>query len=311
MVIGEATRSTTAHPVPPHWPGRATTTLGLLVAVLVGGGLALGLAMRTLSLITETSAPSVDALVEVAVCGFGALVAGWLAASALLALGCLALRLVGSSWRLGERLVHRWAPAVVRRSLVLVVGATVGLGAATGASAAAAPAPSPTASAVSVAADDLGWVVTTPAGSATSGVAAPTIDAQAVSPTAPTEASADAPPGAPAQAGAPAGAPAHAAAVVTPAATAGVASAAAEPAPEAPLPPTPPTSSDSERVVVADGDSLWAIAARHLAPAATDAQIAASWPQWYYVNRSVIGPDPSRIVPGQVLTAPVARGGAS
>ena len=57
--------------------------------------------------------------------------------------------------------MHRWAPAVVRRALVLVVGATVGLGAATGASATAAPTPGPAPTAVSVTADDLGWVVTT------------------------------------------------------------------------------------------------------------------------------------------------------
>ena len=77
--------------------------------------------------------------------------------------GCLAVRLVGSSWRLGEQLVHRCAPTMVRRALVLVVGASVGLGAATGASAAVST-PPPTAPAARrpSTASDLGWVVTTP-----------------------------------------------------------------------------------------------------------------------------------------------------
>ena len=37
-------------------------------------------------------------------------------------------------------------------------------------------------------------------------------------------------------------------------------------------------------VVVAAGDSLWSIAARHLPPSATDAQVAAAWPRWYEAN---------------------------
>ena len=66
------------------WAG---TTLGLVVAAAASGGLTWGLATRALSLATEPSATSVDVLVEVAVCGVGALVAGWLAVSAVLALG--------------------------------------------------------------------------------------------------------------------------------------------------------------------------------------------------------------------------------
>lgn len=57
-------------------------------------------------------------------------------------------------------------------------------------------------------------------------------------------------------------------------------------------------------VVVRRGDSLWAIAARHLAPGATDADVAAAWPRWYAANRKVIGPDPSVLVPGQRLVPP-------
>lgn len=66
--------------------------------------------------------------------------------------------------------------------------------------------------------------------------------------------------------------------------------------PDVPEPPAP--------VVVQHGDSLWTIAARHLGPGATDAQIAAAWPRWYEVNREVIGDDPDLIVPGLTLIPP-------
>lgn len=62
-----------------------------------------------------------------------------------------------------------------------------------------------------------------------------------------------------------------------------------------------------EVVVVRRGDTLWGIARRHLAPHATDAQIARAWPRWYTANRAVIGPDPGLIRPGQRLRAPDAR----
>ncbi len=61
-------------------------------------------------------------------------------------------------------------------------------------------------------------------------------------------------------------------------------------------------------VFVRPGDSLWAIAAAHLPDSASNADIARCWPQWYAANRAVIGPDPSLIRPGQVLTEPVPEG---
>jgi nucleoid-associated protein YgaU len=60
----------------------------------------------------------------------------------------------------------------------------------------------------------------------------------------------------------------------------------------------------AEPVGVRPGDSLWAIAARHLGPDATDAQIAAEWPRWYAANRAVIGDDPDIIEVGQQLLPP-------
>lgn len=109
----------------------------------------------------------------------------------------------------------------------------------------------------------------------------------------------------------------------TVASAAAVASAAVpEPAPEpewtpAPVRPQPPVSLTAQRTEVADeapaevvvrrGDTLWDLAAAHLTPEATDSEIAAAWQRWYAENRSVIGPDPDLILPGQVLTVPGSR----
>ncbi len=64
------------------------------------------------------------------------------------------------------------------------------------------------------------------------------------------------------------------------------------------------TPDDLAEVVVRRGDSLWAIAARHLGPGATDAEVAAEWPRWYAANRATIGADPDLVLPGQVLRPP-------
>lgn len=57
-------------------------------------------------------------------------------------------------------------------------------------------------------------------------------------------------------------------------------------------------------VIVTTGDTLWTIAANDLGPLATDVDIALHWPRWHEANRAVIGDDPSRLVPGQVLQRP-------
>ncbi|GMA25171.1 hypothetical protein GCM10025864_29300 [Luteimicrobium album] len=82
-----------------------------------------------------------------------------------------------------------------------------------------------------------------------------------------------------------------------------------------PLATAPPTASTPTaaraadtgrptRVTVHHGDSLWAIAAAHLGPHASDAEIARAWPRWYETNRHVIGADPDLLLPGTVLVAP-------
>ena len=62
----------------------------------------------------------------------------------------------------------------------------------------------------------------------------------------------------------------------------------------------------ADEVVVRRGDTLWSIAARHLGPDPSDAEIAQAWPAWHDANREVVGPDPDVLLPGQVLRAPRA-----
>ena len=61
-----------------------------------------------------------------------------------------------------------------------------------------------------------------------------------------------------------------------------------------------------DEVVVRRGDSLWTLAARHLGPGATVAEIAAEWPRWFEVNRHQIGGNPDRLIPGERLRAPAS-----
>lgn len=65
----------------------------------------------------------------------------------------------------------------------------------------------------------------------------------------------------------------------------------------------PGTGSERE-VVVHRGDTLWGIVHQHLGSDATDAEVAQAWPHWHEANRTVIGPDPDLILPGQILHPP-------
>ena len=88
----------------------------------------------------------------------------------------------------------------------------------------------------------------------------------------------------------------------------------ADPAPLQPSPVEPataePASPSTDVVVVAPGDSLWALAAEHLtepvpgAAGPTDAQVAAAWPRWWHANREVVGDDPDLLLVGQRLVVP-------
>lgn len=69
--------------------------------------------------------------------------------------------------------------------------------------------------------------------------------------------------------------------------------------------PAPQDRPDGTRhVVVRPGDSLWAIAAADLGPAATPARVAQAWPQWWSANRALVGDDPDLLHPGTALADP-------
>jgi nucleoid-associated protein YgaU len=233
-------------------------------------------------------------------------VLAWLTLSCAVAAACLTARATGAGWRCGEVWVQRWAPAVVRRAVVIAVGAGIGLSAATGASAAdvvptGSPLPTVSAAAAPDAGRDLGWVPTEPGTSTVpSGASAPTVLAERG--TTPDASLPSAYPlGAPASAATAGGAARTVAAEPSRAAHTGASSS-----------PSAGTAAAPGTVMVAPGDTLWAIAARHLPAGADDAQIAAAWPVWYAANATRIGSDPDLIRPGLVLSVPAdLRGSAS
>lgn len=81
--------------------------------------------------------------------------------------------------------------------------------------------------------------------------------------------------------------------------------------PDKPTPSARHASAALGGVVVHRGDTLWSIAARHLGPAATCAQIDAEWHRWFAANREVIGADADAILPGQLLKPPAPPQGRS
>jgi LysM repeat protein len=298
-------------------PVVAATTLLLTGAAALA--VALLLAWWSLDQVTSTRLWRVESFVGPGVVTAGAAAAAWVGASALTAAVCALARATGGVWASGERVVQRWAPGLVRRSLALAVAAGVGLGAATGAHATTDAAP-PAAAVTTVV--DLGWAPTDAPGPV--GAPSRTHDAtqgRTPSPPAPAE-PADADDASPAHGRTATHDDADEVRSDAPAAVAGSARDAAPSATEAsdgpsgasPGDPTTLTTFEHDTegtVVVAVGDSLWAVAARQLGPGATDAQIAAEWPRWYRANEATIGPDPDVLRPGQVLRAPGPLEGAA
>ncbi len=285
--------------------------VGLLTAVLTtAAGLALAhQAMTTL----QTSAPlGVDDLTAAVLTSAGALVALWYAISAAAGTACLLLRGLGGVWAAGERAVQRHgAPGVARL-----------LGAGTGAVLTAALVAGPAHASVDEVPDDLTWGAsisetaeetprpfhdetpltgagTAPAGDGGAPREAPDRNQAAdqespipdpapepsTAPEEPSAAAAETPSGGPAPDETPPG---------------------QEPDGDGPAPASETSSPGTSPVnyEVQPGDSLWSIAADALGPEATAADIGTAWPEWYAVNRDVIGPDPDLIHPGDQLSLP-------
>jgi nucleoid-associated protein YgaU len=210
----------------------------------------------------------------------GAALALWLAVGSML--GLLSV-LPGTAGRLAAAAAQRVTPIVVRRTLALMLGASVG--------AAVVPAPvfaagprlpgSPSAPATASAGPVPGAaaMVLSRGGAELPGIRQPAAD----------------------QPGAPEGAtnaPSPTFRPTPPPPT-------AEASRSSLLAPAPrPRVSTNDLVTVRRGDTLWSVARRHLGARATDAQVAHEWPRWYAANRAVIGPDPNSLRPGQQLRPP-------
>ncbi|MBN0041007.1 LysM peptidoglycan-binding domain-containing protein [Cellulosimicrobium cellulans] len=306
-------------------PGRAGGVTVLLALVLVMGGAVTALALRATHLVGSLPAARPEPYVELLAVALGAVAATWVAASALLGLGCVVARAVGRSWGAGERLLLRAAPAVVRRAARAGVGLTVGAGLAlAGGTAHAATAPDADPGVVAV---DLGWQTSTTAPEPT-GPAQPAplpTDVPSPAPSASTTPSDQPSPAVTARTGEP---PATATGAPTrpsdaPDAPDAPSTDASTPSAVAPARATSPVTATEQRdavltvvrdvpadgpreVVVVRGDSLWSIAARHLPDGASDAQVAHAVQRWYAANVGVIGDDPDLVRPGQVLVAPAS-----
>ncbi len=227
-----------------------------------------------------------DALL-VLVCVGGAALAGWLTLGA----AATALEQVpGAFGVLARRVSARLAPALVRRTVALLAGTAVAAALAPG-TAVAAPAPAAAASIAPIA------PIASPAGDAGPDRAelpdpgfhpltlpsAPSATQPAVPPTRPDRPEPGFRP-----------APPRTARPAVPIDSLGG--------------PPRPGSVPEDAYVVRRGDTLWDIAARHLGPYATTAQIGAEWPRWYAANRALIGPNPDLIHPGQRLAPPASVG---
>lgn len=72
--------------------------------------------------------------------------------------------------------------------------------------------------------------------------------------------------------------------------------------------PSSDTGKDGGSVVVAKGDHLWKISARHLGDEATDDDIAPYWRQVVEINTPQLrSGDPNLIYPGEVVELPAIR----
>ena len=250
--------------------------LAVLTVAAAGAGAALLLRAAAVAPRTTSAAAglTVDRWVELAVLAAGLLAAAWLALSGVLALACVAASLLGRRWRAGEAAIERLAPVAVRRLVRAAVGVGVGAGLTLAPTAALAADVAPTAPAAPGASVvlDLGWQPTgTEDGDGADRRAQEAEDV-------PVEEVAAAP-------------------VARHAADEGAGEGDDEATDEA------ADEAGTTRVVLR-GDTLWAIAAQSLGGSPTDAEILREVTRWHAENRDVVGADPDRLLPGQILRAP-------
>lgn len=290
---------------------------------LIGAPAAALLAAYAWATAPALSADAPDQIIAVVLaCALGALIAWNLlwsaiahAAAAGRAPGALRRALARAVARAGTRhsraiLARAGASAVIGGITLAGIPLT---GAVAAAAEPAAPAALPTpaaeegARAVAESASGLDLTWAGPAGAAEAGRSPSTAGAPSATPPAPSAPASEGPATAPgASPTAPSAAPRAAAPTPAsqPSRPAPGPRSAARPDSPAPLAPDPGTAPDGRATVtVRPGDTLWSITAAAL-PSADDAQIADAWPRLYEANADTIGPDPSLLLPGQVLAIP-------
>jgi resuscitation-promoting factor RpfA len=251
-------------------------TVGVVFAVGAASGLLLrlswlpGLRVSSLGPLVTTGSPqqSLPLLLSLVLCAFSC----WLAAT--VAISC-AGQLPGAAGRRARAALRRVAPVAVRRGLEVALGLSTVLATGAGAANAAGPAaPAPAAQQVTSTASAL-----------------TTLDRPVTGAPAPAEqpvTSLDRP-------------AAHTAGARTdPARGLGLVTAVPTRVPAAQA----ISVASAPSVTARDGDSLWRIAARALPQGSSPNAIERAWHRWYHANRTLIGPDPGLLHPGEHLTAP-------
>jgi Tfp pilus assembly protein FimV len=242
------------------------------VGLVLGSGLASGLlswiAWPAGTALTDLPATPPDQTLPLLLCLAMSAVSAWVVVLLLLA---SASRLPGLFGNVAATAFRHLAPALVRRVVEVMLGATTVLAVTTATAQAAGPVQRPAAAAAQVA------------------VASPTI----VSLDRPTAVDLDRPAvldldrPAPPDLDRPAADPSRGIVLVTVVPTRSA-------APQA----------KSATVRVRAGDSLWRIAERSLPPGSGPRAIEKAWHRWYAVNRAVIGSNPNLLQPGQQLVPP-------
>ena len=259
----------------------ASTVRRLCTLVLIAGGGAVLVVGGSIHVLDRGWGTSVDDVLATAVSGLGLVVATWYVVTAALGALLMLLRLGNVGWQRAEQLLGRAGAPVLRRLLSASAGAAIVSTSLLTSAYAGAP------EADELPPADLTWATETsensedatppeplppdPGRSAEDATAGPTGHD-------PVDPGADSNPGE----GSPPGTT----------------------SPDAPAEHIDDDVAGAETYTVEAGDSLWQIAADHLHPDASPAEIAQHWPQWYQANAATIGPEPDHIVPGQQLQPP-------